>query len=222
MSHPIAGAGGLILSEGQPVGLFRQTTASLSARNRSVTDPEPVCVQQIWYMYGPPPQAPLLQLALAEIHWLLLKTVEFQAGLGETTTAGAGAANPPLVSESNCQNISGLPTGTEPCPVLMEVLGTPEGHANVGLGVAVGVDVAVAVAVVVAVAVAVAVGVPEVDVAVVVAVVVGVALEVEVGVGVAVGDGTTPPNSNAPMSHAELEPLGSGRAAPRWSLGGHT
>jgi hypothetical protein len=87
----------------------------------------------------------LLQLISAETHWLLLKSAEFQFGLGETTTAGAGAVNPPLVSESNCQNISGLPAVTEPCPVLMEVLGTPEGHAG-AVAVAVGVDVAVVVA----------------------------------------------------------------------------
>ncbi len=102
-------------------------------------------------------------MVLGEIHWLLLKSVEFHAELGETTTAGAGAVNPPLGSESNCHHGSGLPTGTEPCPVLMEVPARPGEHAGVGdavaVRVAVGVAVAVAVRVAVRVAVTVAVGV---------------------------------------------------------------
>jgi hypothetical protein len=80
-------------------------------------------------------------------------------------------------------------------------------------------DVAVAVNVALGVEVAVVVGVAD---PVAVAVGVEVDEDVAVAVGVAVGDGTTPPNSNAPISHAVLEPLGSGRAAPRWSAGGHT
>ncbi len=129
-------------------------------------------------------------MVLGEIHWLLLKSVEFHAELGETTTAGAGAANPPSVSESNCHHGSGLPTAAWFCPVLMEVLGTPAGHAIVGVAVGVNVGVAVrnlnvsvAVGVGVAVRVGVAVGV---TVLVAVAVTVGVAVSVGVAVGVTV------------------------------------
>jgi hypothetical protein len=87
---------------------------------------------------------------------------------------------------------------------------------DVAVAVGVAVLVAVAVAVPVAVAVEVAVGV-----AVAVRVGVAVAVAVELAVGVAVGDGTTPSNSKAPISQAVLEPIGSGRGAPRWSVAGH-
>ncbi len=90
---------------------------------------------------------------------------------------------------------------------------------GVAVFVAVAVAVCVAVAVAVWVAVAVAVGVAvavAVGVAVAVAVAIGVAVVVAVGVGVG---GTTPSNSNAPMSQALPS---AGRGAPRWSVAGQS
>lgn len=134
--------------------------------------------------------------------------------MGVTTTAGAGAGNPRLVlSESNCHQRSELPTETEPCPVLMEVLVRPGAQPIVGVAVAVGdaVDVGVALAVAVDVGVAVAVGVRvavavvakvgvavAVEVAVLVGVIVAVAVGVGVPLGVEVGDGLHFPALLAP------------------------
>ncbi len=49
LSNPITGELSVVpeLSAGQEAS-FRQTTASLSARNCSDTDPAPTCVQQSW------------------------------------------------------------------------------------------------------------------------------------------------------------------------------
>jgi hypothetical protein len=97
-------------------------------------------------------------------------------------------------------------------PVDVAVAVGVDDPVDVAVGVAVAVAVAVGVAVGVAVAVAVAV---VVAVGVAVAVRVGVAVAVAVGVAVGVGEGITPSNSNAPISQVVLEPIGSGRGAPR-------